>query len=231
MTKHTIPHARRLVKRARLGDAAAFEELVRPCRDTLYRVAASALGVREADAGDVADALQTTLIAAWRGIGEVREPRYFKTWLVRICINQCRQIQRQRKPSVPLEALSEERLDAQLRSAGARDDAAQAREAAEADEKFARLVALAGEANALAMTLYYGEGYSTTEIAELLELTPEGVRQRLFRGRKRIARALGADEEAGEEAEEAPALPSRRRAGRPRAPTADDELIRAARPA
>ena len=38
-----VPRARlrRLIRRARVGDAEAFEELVRPLADSLYRMAAS----------------------------------------------------------------------------------------------------------------------------------------------------------------------------------------------
>ncbi|MEC4176037.1 sigma-70 family RNA polymerase sigma factor [Adlercreutzia sp. R21] len=184
------PHGaavKRLVRRAQRGDAGAFESLARSCGTTLYRVAASCLGNQEAD---VADAIQETLVAAWRNIGSLEQPRYFKTWLIRICINACRQVQRRRRATVPLDSVGEERLDASLRAAGRVDETTRAAAAAEANAAFGRLVDAAGEAYALVITLYYGEGYSTAEIAELLSMSPEAVRQRLFRGRARIKRAL-----------------------------------------
>ena len=114
MTPETLHRATlaRLVCRAQRGDADAFERLARPCGPTLYRVAASCLHGHDADA---ADAVQNALIAAWRNIGSLREPRYFKTWLIRITINACRSLQRARATTVPLEAVDEERLDASLR--------------------------------------------------------------------------------------------------------------------
>lgn len=190
MTSETM-HARtvkRLVRRAQRGDPGAFETLARSCATSLYRVAASCLGGREAD---VADAIQDALIAAWRGIGTLKEPGYFKTWLIRICINSCRQIQRHRRVEVPLEAVDEERLDASLRADGSLDEMAQRAAEVEANAAFRKLVAAAGDTYALVMTLYYGEGYSTVEIAGLLAMSEEAVRQRLSRGRKRIERALG----------------------------------------
>lgn len=95
MTPETLHRATlaRLVRRAQRGDADAFERLARPCGPTLYRVAASCLHGHDADA---ADAVQNALIAAWRNIGSLREPRYFKTWLIRITINACRSLQRPR---------------------------------------------------------------------------------------------------------------------------------------
>lgn len=227
MTPETLHRATlaRLVRRAQRGDADAFERLARPCGPTLYRVAASCLGAQDAD---VADAVQSALIAAWRNIGSLREPRHFKTWLVRITINACRQLQRGRAATVPLEAVGEERLDASLREAGRTDEVA-----SDTDDSFRALVAAAGEGCALAITLYYGEGYSTAEIAELLDTTTENVRQRLFRGRKRIARALGCDPRTAAPACNDENVLSRRaeRQGRPRAPAEDDApLMRAAIP-
>lgn len=223
MTPETLHRATlaRLVRRAQRGDATAFERLARPCGPTLYRVAASCLGARDAD---VADAVQTALIAAWRNIGSLREPRYFKTWLIRIAINACRSLQRARPATVPLEAVGEERLDATLRQAGRVEEAASDAAESDADASFRALVAAAGEGCALAITLYYGEGYSTAEIAELLDTSAENVRQRLSRGRKRIERALGGDPRAAAPADDDGGAPSRRpeRQGRPRAPAEGD---------
>ena len=121
------------MRRAQRGDADAFERLARPCGPTLYRVAASCLGGNDADA---ADAVQNALIAAWRNIGSLREPRYFKPWLIRITINACRSLQHARATTVPLEAVDEERLDASLRQEGRSDETARAAAASDADASF-----------------------------------------------------------------------------------------------
>lgn len=223
MTPETLHRATlaRLVRRAQHGDAGAFERLARPCGPTLYRVAASCLGGCDADA---ADAVQNALIAAWRSIGTLREPRYFKTWLVRITINACRQLQRARTATVPLESVGEELLDASLRDSGRVDDITRAEAESDENASFRSLVAAAGEGCALAITLYYGEGYSTAEIAEMLDTSAENVRQRLFRGRKRIERALGGDPRAAAPAGDDGGAFSRRpeRQGHPRAPAEGD---------
>lgn len=230
MTPETL-HAtalKRLVKRAQRGDAAAFENLARSCGTTLYRVAASCLAGNEAD---IADALQETLLAAWRALDTLNEPRYFKTWLVRICINACHQVHRKRRPDVPLEAVSEARLDANLRADGRMDNAMQAAADAEANAAFQQLVTAAGEAYALVITLYYGEGYSAAEIADLLGTTPENVRQRLHRGRQRIARALGEAAPPLQPTSNAQTPQNARLPQLPRAPAGDDPFMQAANPA
>ncbi len=205
-----MPRLRRLVRAAQGGDADAFEALVRPCADSLYRMAASCLEGREAD---VADAIQETVVAAWRHLGSLKQPSYFKTWLLRICINCCRQITRKRRPAASLDEVPERLLE----DCGNRG-AATAFEDADA---FRNLVIAAGTANAPAIALFYGEGYSVRDIARLLGISEAAARQRLSRGRKRIAEILAGNEPRG--AAEAPSAPRRPLPGgaRPRAPSHD----------
>ena len=187
-------NTKRLVKRAQQGDVGSFETLCRNGEDSLYRIAASCLGANEAD---IADAVQRTLISAWRALGSLKEGRYFKTWLIRICINECRQLHRGRPDTVSASALTEETLYAGMRRSGREDEAARAAFEAESQEAFKRLVNVAGPSYAPILVLYYGEGYSAKEIAELLDMTPDAVRQQLSRGRKRIAQALSPAAAAG----------------------------------
>ena len=172
---------RNLVKRAQRGDGTAFGALVRDCSDALYRVCLGATGGREADA---AEAVQNALAAAWRGLESLREPRFFKTWLIRICLNECTDIVRRRREADLLDTQVESLADPALHPAAA----------LEADAGFRELVQMAGADNGAAIALYYGEGYRTDEIAEILGISPAAVRQRLSRGRRAIANALAAGE-------------------------------------
>lgn len=198
---------KKLVRQAQAGNVAAFEKLVSIYASSLYRICLSAAGGHESDA---ADAVQDALMSAWNRIETLQEAAYFKTWLIRICINACRDIQRRKQPDASLESASEERL-ADPRTAEA---------ALASDAGFAALVAAAGPTNAPVVALFYGEGYATEEIAELLDLSPATVRQRLSRGRKAIASSLG---KKGSQPTATPhtALPSqpRRTSDQPRAPS------------
>ncbi|QZT34673.1 hypothetical protein HUR95_04865 [Caldalkalibacillus thermarum TA2.A1] len=44
--------------------------------------------LRSADKTD--DAIQEAILKAYQSLHDLREPRYFKTWLIRILINECR---------------------------------------------------------------------------------------------------------------------------------------------
>ena len=69
-----------LVERARLGESAAFGELVDRHRRAVFRAALAALGSAE-DAEEVA---QEAFIAAYRHLASFRDEASFKTWLLSI---------------------------------------------------------------------------------------------------------------------------------------------------
>ena len=69
-----------LIDRAQAGDGQAFRQLVEPYRRELqvhcYRILGSAQ--------DAEDAVQETLLAAWRGLGGFEQRSSLRTWLYRI---------------------------------------------------------------------------------------------------------------------------------------------------
>jgi RNA polymerase sigma-70 factor, ECF subfamily len=81
-----------LVRRARLGDVAAFNGLVAQRIDRCYRLAWSIL-LNDADA---ADATQDAFVAAWRQLPRLRDPSAFDGWLNRIVANTARMVRRHR---------------------------------------------------------------------------------------------------------------------------------------
>ena len=74
-----------LIDRARAGDEAAFRELVEPHRRELHVHCYRILGSVQ----DAEDALQETLIAAWRGLAAFEERASIRTWLYRVATNRC----------------------------------------------------------------------------------------------------------------------------------------------
>ena len=92
--------------------------------------------------------------------------------LVRIVINECYAIMRRQQRLVPID-----------------DFTVAAAEQADYSELYDVLSRLPEEIR-LAVTLYYIEGYSVREVAELLNTTQSGVKNRLMRARAKMKKDL-----------------------------------------
>ena len=104
-----------LVKRSISGDADAFLELMEKNSLAMYKVARGILDNDE----DAADAMQDTILTCFEKIHTLKNPEYFKTWMIRILINECNKIHRHYKnfsraeelPEVPGQDMSSEEFE------------------------------------------------------------------------------------------------------------------------
>ena len=152
-----------LIRRARDGDGGAFVELMEGQKSTLYKVARSYLH----NDADAADAVSETVLACFEKLATLRQPQYFRTWLVRVCIRKCQDLLRERKGSVPLDEIAE----------AGREEPGHAR------VEFLALLDSLDEKYRTVLLLYYGEGFSVGEIAQAMDLKVETVKTRLKRAR------------------------------------------------
>ncbi|QDP39460.1 sigma-70 family RNA polymerase sigma factor [Radiobacillus deserti] len=70
-------------KKAKRGDKEAFIEVFNLYKEQLYRTAFLYTKNKE----DSLDVMQETAYRAFRNISNLKNPKYFKTWIVRITIN------------------------------------------------------------------------------------------------------------------------------------------------
>lgn len=153
-----------------------FIQAVREAESTLYRVAMSILK-NDADSGD---AVQEALLKAFEKLDTLQEEKYFKTWLTRILIHECYQIRRKSKRLVPYEEYVE-------------------REPGKEDQVYTDLYAAIEklpEDLRIAVTLFYIEGFSIAEIAQIVGSRENTIKTRLYRGRMQLRKSLGDKEEA-----------------------------------
>lgn len=151
-----------------------FTARVMAMENRLYRISCGMLECHP----DRLDAVQETIFKAWANLNRLREERYFETWITRILINECHNIQSARRRTTPMENLPE------MKAPPPSDEMKGLRDALAALNMDLRLPVL----------LYYMEGYKMREIAQILRI-PEGtVKTRLARAKQKLKRLLEEEE-------------------------------------
>lgn len=162
-----------IVTKANLESKDDFVRMIRAYEATMYRVAWGMLRTDE----DAADAIQESIITAFRQIGQLREPRYAKTWLIRILINECNAMLNRKRQVVPLYGNGEAAPQSHPRSSEDKLDLYDA------------IGTLVWEQREVIM-LHYLEDMPLKEVGELLQISEGTVKSRLYRAREKLALLL-----------------------------------------
>ncbi len=155
----------------------AFTEAIIRMTPTLYRIARGQLMIE----ADQQDAVQEAIRRSWEKRENLKDERYLQTWVIRILLNACHDIQRHEKRVYPVSEIPDRPLDAP------------------------EFVDLRGvllqlkEKYRVPVILHYIEGYEVRHVSEILKLPASTVKTRLMRGRARLRDIL--NEEALEEYE------------------------------
>lgn len=163
----------KLVIQAKSGDAEAFIALIEDSKDSLKRVAFAYLRNEE----DIADAIQDTILDAFEHIASLKKPEFFRTWLVRILINNCTGIYRKNKKYVSFEHSPEEVGGSMRQEETAHFGT---------DLEFLDLLGALPDDSRVIFQLYFGEQFTTAEIARLLKLNESTVKSRIHRGKEQL---------------------------------------------
>lgn len=158
------------VKLAQKGNKEAFCKLITESELLMYKITRTFF---ECDA-DCADAIQETIIKAYKSLHKLKEPLYFKTWLIRILINECKRVINSRKKIV----LS--------------DDLSSSIHYNTNFDKFElwQVVASLNDELSTVINLFYIEDLTLKQIAKILN-KPEGtIKSRLSRARAQLAKLL-----------------------------------------
>jgi RNA polymerase sigma-70 factor (ECF subfamily) len=139
---------------------------------TLYRVSYAQLS----QGCDRDEAVQECLCRAWQKRHQLRDERYMQTWVIRILINECHNIQRKRGHELPLEELPERVAPA------------------DADYELHDALLSLDETLRLPILLHYIEGFSISEIARIVRWPQGTVKSRMLRGRRELKRILSGEE-------------------------------------
>lgn len=156
-------------------DKDEFLRLTLDSEPTLFHVSFSILHNEQ----DCADAVQEAILKAYENRHKLKEIKYFKTWIVRIVINECYGILRRKKRFQTY------------------DDAVQkgntylSNYVKEEYIDLYRAINRLGEKAKICVILYYLEDYTIAEIASVLKIPIGTVKSRLNYARKELKGLLG----------------------------------------
>lgn len=169
-----------LVRKSMHGDQEAFVQLMQDHMQSMYKTAWVYLKRDE----DVADAVQETILHCYEKLHTLKQPRYFKTWMIRILVNECNNILRNRRDYLDIQDMQE-----QGRMEQAYDQS-----------EWKCLLEMLNKKYGIVLLMYYCEEMSVREIAQALKIRQNTVLTRLRRGRQQLRRELGIEDQimAGE---------------------------------
>lgn len=155
------------------GNKEVFSKLIEELKIKLYKTAISILKNDD----DACDAIQETLISAYKNINSLKNNDYFSTWITRILINNCYEIIRKNKKVEYLNKQTEINEDIYYESYSQESDLEWVLNQLDNDLKTVTV-------------FYYYDDFSVNEISEILNI-PEGtVKSRLSRARDKLYKIL-----------------------------------------
>ena len=168
-----------LVESARSGDEEAFASIARGSADRLFAVAHRILR----DVGRAEDAVQQTLVTAWRDLPALRDAERFEAWLHRILVHACyAEARRASKWAANVVVLP-------IDGPATRDTTQDIVTRDALDRGFRRLP----PEQRAAFVLHHYLGWSVAEVAKNLDVPPETIRSRLRYATSTLRAGLDAD--------------------------------------
>jgi len=139
-----------LIRKAKKGDKDAFCRLMDEQMQSMYKIAISYVKNDE----DAADAIQDTILSCYENLKSLKYNRYFKTWMIRILINKCKDILQRKNRMICTDEMPEMPFH----------------EAEYASAEWAQMLEPLDEKYRMIVLLYYMEGFNTREISEILDM-------------------------------------------------------------
>ena len=173
---------RGLVEAARRGDHEAFEALAIGVSRRLHGVARLILH----DTHLAEDAVQETLVNAWRRLPSLRDPERFDAWIYRLLVNACNDVGRSRR-----------RLSAEVHVIEMPQVPVDDRSSLEDRDVLERAFRHLREEHRAAMVLHYYLGLPASEIGSILGIPKGTAKSRIHYGTEAMRVALEAETDAG----------------------------------
>ncbi len=182
-----------VIERARHGDDAAFNEVVRAYRKRILGTISRLVGRPE----DVEDVGQEVFLRLYDSMSQLRTAEMFEPWLYRLTVNSAYDYLRKRKrrKESRMSDLSEAQVT--LADAFASGVATQEEERKNYIREFVqRLLSQVSEEDRLLLLMKEVEGLSVKELEAIYGVNENALKVRLFRARQRVLKAFSREKDS-----------------------------------
>lgn len=154
-----------LIKKAQQGDEESFTTIIIEIEQSLYKVARMRLNCND----DIDEAIQETIIQAFKSIKKLKKTEFFKTWIIKILINNCNKIYSRKIKHPTIEY--DEKLDNDTYLSDININ----------NLDFYILIKTLNYKERISLTLHYLEDLMTKEISKILHEPESTIRNRISR--------------------------------------------------
>ncbi len=157
-----------LVEKAKNNNSDAFTHLILNIERDLYCIAKSKID----NENDIEDIMQETMLIAFLKIKQLKNNSLFKTWIIRILINNCNKFYKRKKHK----SLQEDETLDKIGSI----------EIDLSNIEFQNFISFLNNDERTILTLYYYLGYTTKEISEILNTKEGTIASKISRAKVKI---------------------------------------------
>lgn len=163
-----------LIQKIQSGDELAFKQLSQSIQGYLYNTARTRLN----DDDDINDAIQNTMIITYQNAKKIKNVQYFKTWMIRVLINECNKIYNSNKKNNEL--INKVVTDNDFNFFDNSIHNVQSK------INFDFLIDKLNYDEKIVIILYYNSQFSCSEIAKILNTSVNTVKSRLRRSKEKL---------------------------------------------
>lgn len=161
------------IKKSKNGDEEAFTYLIQYIEDDLYRIAE----IRLKSIDDINEAIQKTIINIYKNINKIRNDKYFKTWAIKILINETNKLYKINKKKMNISEISTIEnniyIDNEINKL-------------EEELDFKILIKNLNDDEKLILTLKYNSEYSLQDISKILNMNVNTVKTKYLRLKEKL---------------------------------------------
>lgn len=165
-----------LVEKAKKGNSEAFDKLILMTEKEMYLIAKTKINNDD----DIADIMQETILICFKNIHKLKYNSFFKTWLIRILINECNKMYKKRKRR---DVVSIDKNEIEIEDKNYDDG----------NLSFHVLIRKLNEEEKMILTLYYCHKYTTKEISQILKIKENTIKSKIIRAKTKLKNEYGGE--------------------------------------